>query len=157
MSTFCKSENMNKKINTMIVVIMIVPLTFATRDHRHSSRATAYAKYDWFLNPGDQEMSSLTTHCWKNSTETIKYHSSLSTVNYNRNTLTHDLSHEHWKTTTIILVNVSTNSLQVRLPGLVIQLSTINLAFLRMRITYINLLWTITKLIYMQRGKSIKA
>lgn len=58
-----------------------VSLTFAPGNHRYTSRATADAEDDWFLDPRYEEMCPFAGDCLQNTTETVKYHSPLSTIN----------------------------------------------------------------------------
>ena len=58
----------------------ILGLTFASSYHGNTTRLAPNAEDDWFLYPGNEEMSAFPRYQWKNSTESIEYHSPLTTI-----------------------------------------------------------------------------
>lgn len=59
-------------------------LTFAASDDRYVTWARTAVKNDWFLYPGDEEVSAFSYHCVLDPTESIKDNSSVSCINCKR-------------------------------------------------------------------------
>lgn len=56
-------------------------LTFAPCDHRHSTRFASDAEDDWFLYPGNKEMSTFSTYSLQDTSEAIEDHCPFSSIN----------------------------------------------------------------------------